>query len=66
MHTYIRLLHESLPGFRALMPSVRARLSDVSASEALSHSRRWARRSDLSASLPSPGIVRQDIWYNLF
>jgi hypothetical protein len=46
MHTYIRLLHESLPGFRALMTSARARLIDVSASQALGHSRLWARRSD--------------------
>src|SRR5215217_5571782 len=46
MHTYIRLLHESLLSFRALMTSARARLIDVSASEALSHSRLWARRSD--------------------
>jgi hypothetical protein len=41
MHTYIRLLHESLPGFRALMTSARARLIDLSASGALSHSRIW-------------------------
>jgi len=32
MHTYIRLLPESLPGFRALMTSARARLIDLSAS----------------------------------
>src|SRR5215217_149585 len=48
MHTYIRLLPESLLSFRALMTSARARLIDLSASEALSHSRIWARRSDLS------------------
>ena len=48
MHAYIRLLDESLRDFRALMTSARARLIDVSASEALSHSRIWARRSDLS------------------
>ena len=46
MHAYIRLLHESLRGFRALMTSARARLIDVSASQALGHSRLWARRSD--------------------
>jgi len=45
MHTYIRLLYESLPGFRALMTSARARLIDLSASQALGHSRLWARRS---------------------
>src|SRR5215211_4943061 len=48
MHAYIRLLYESLLSFRALMTSARARLIDLSASEALSHSRIWARRSDLS------------------
>src|SRR6185295_15715684 len=48
MHTYIRLLDESLRDFRALMTSARARLIDLSASQALSHSRLWARRSDLS------------------
>src|SRR5262245_2082475 len=47
MHAYIRLLLESLPGFRALMTSARARLIDLSASQALGHSRLWARRSDL-------------------
>src|SRR5262252_2362388 len=47
MHAYIRLLAESLRDFRALMTSARARLIDLSASEALSHSRIWARRSDL-------------------
>src|SRR3982750_36850 len=48
MHAYIRLLDESLRNFRALMISARARLIDLSASEALSHSRIWARRSALS------------------
>lgn len=48
MHAYIRLLDESLRDFRALMTSARARLIELSASQALSHSRIWARRSDLS------------------
>ena len=47
MHTYIRLLDESLLGFRALMTSARARLIDLSASQAPAHSRLWAHRSDL-------------------
>jgi hypothetical protein len=46
MHASILLLHESLHGFRALMTSARARLIDVPASQALDHSRLWARRSD--------------------
>jgi hypothetical protein len=44
----IRLLAESPPGLRALMPSGRARLIGGLASQALVHSRIWARRSDLS------------------
>jgi hypothetical protein len=54
MHTYIRLLHESLPGFRALMTSARAHLIDLSASQALGHSRLWARRSDRFAHHSHP------------
>jgi len=45
MHTYIRLLCESTYSLRALMTSAHARLIDLSASQALSHSRLWARRS---------------------
>jgi|GraSoiStandDraft_28_1057319.scaffolds.fasta_scaffold1121563_2 hypothetical protein len=63
MHTYIRLLCKSLSGFRALMTSARARLIALAASQALRHSRLWARRSDLVlSSLLFPGIVRKDTY----